>query len=135
MGGFPTGRMNWRRRIPEWLAALAEEQKTAGRLPWWTFIRSLFGGVVPKRVWVQRLRTCATCPFKSTKAWICRSDLPFYRGQGCGCFLPFYTLAPDAHKENGCYAFARSAGVHGWPAYKIGRLERWWSVIKFIARR
>lgn len=122
--------LRWRRRIPEWVAALADEKRTAGRIPWLTMVRAILDGAVPRRVWRERMRSCLRCPLFRRRGWVCRSQLPFYQGAGCGCYVPFKAITPEPY-DGGCYGAATFPGRIGWPAYRMGRWERFWSVVRF----
>ena len=127
--------MNWRRRLREWLVALREEKRTAGRLPWLTMVQAIASGTVPRSVWRRRIRTCRTCPLFNAKFRTCRGLPKEIEHMGCGCYIPFEALAAEPY-EGGCWGRAAIGEHFGWGPYsfrrRFGRLR---SVIAFIRRR
>jgi len=128
--------MNWRRRFPEWLAALREEKRTAGRLPWLTFARAILTGTVPRRVWCARMRTCLTCPMYRKELHLCKSTHPAFEGLGCRC-VTWATAMFANPKGNGCFAKTELPdGPFGWGPYQFkSRWERWTSPLRFVFGR
>lgn len=128
--------MRWRKRFPEWLAALREERRTAGRLPWLTFARAILSGVVPARVWRQRMRVCLTCPMFRHEGYLCKSLHPRFIGMGCKCVTWMIALFANPH-GNGCYAKSVLADSSlGWGAYRWrSRWEKLFSPVRFLLRR
>lgn len=140
--------MNWRRRFSEWLAALRLAQKSAGRIPVWTLIRALLSGVVPARVWRQRIRTCYSCPAFNRDGWRCRGAVPQVAHLGCDCYIPLSALSAKPY-SGGCWGrtYMRATvpagfGIglietsFGWPAYTFrSRWERLWSPVRFLFRK
>lgn len=125
-----------RRRFNEWLAALREEKRTAGRLPWLTFARAILSGVVPARVWRRRMRTCLTCPLFRRELNLCKSVHPAFLGLGCHCSV--WATGLFANPEgNGCFIKTiHPTGSFGWPAYIWrSKIERLVSPIRFLLRR
>lgn len=126
--------MNWSRRFPEWLAALREEQRTAGRVPWLTMARAVMSGVVPRRVWRQRIRTCYACPVFNKEMLTCRGVPAQIAHLGCGCYVPFEALSAEPY-VGGCWGRASIGDTFGWGAYRMRWWERPWSVVRFVLRR
>ncbi len=124
-----------RRRFEEWIAALEEERRTAGRLPWLTFARAILGGTVPARVWRRRMRTCLTCPMFRRELNLCKSVHPQFLGLGCHCVTWMIALFSNP-EGNGCFAKTRNpASVLGWGPYRMPWWERLWSPVRFLLRR
>lgn len=126
--------MNWRKRFAQWEAALIRAQRTAGPLPWWTMIRAILGGVVPRSVWRARMRYgCAQCPVYDGVRKVCRGVVAPYDTMGCFCYTPLEALTAEPY-PGGCWGAAQF-GPFGWEAYPMGRLERWYSPIRFLLGR
>jgi hypothetical protein len=124
--------VNWRRRIPEWRAALAEERRTAGRVPWWTMLKAILQGTVPRHIWRERIKVCLQCPLYNPAGRLCKSTHPRFLGTGCGCYIPFSALSPNPYGD-GCFGHSKVEGL-GWPAYRMRWWERVLSPIRFALR-
>lgn len=118
--------MNYKRRIPQWIEALKLDDRTAGSLPWLTMFRAVLSGVVPRKVWHTRMRTCMTCDLYSTvqmkgttkrtdKLHLCKSSHPAMLGAGCHCAVNILALTANPYGF-GCIGRTIAPDI-GWPAY------------------
>lgn len=128
--------MKWSKRFPEWLSALREEKRSAGRIPWLTFARSVFSGTVPRHVWRQRLRYgCYQCELFNRAKHTCRGTVPPYDQHGCNCYIPFSALTAEPY-PGGCYGRAKFGPDFGWGTYQFpSRMARLLSPLSFLMRR
>jgi hypothetical protein len=122
------------KRIKEWRAALAEERRTVGRVPWWTMVKAILQGTVPRSVGQDRIRVCLQCPLYSPAMKLCKSEHPRFLGLGCGCYIPLSALTPNPY-GNGCYGHSKVPGGVGWPRYRMRWWERVWSPVRFALRK
>lgn len=126
--------MRWRKRIPEWLGALREEKRTAGRYPVLKLIRPVLQGTVPRAVWRQRMRTCQTCPLFRRELHLCKSTHPAFLGLGCHCSVFMIALFPNPNGD-GCFGHTHVPGGLGWPRYRMRWWEWVWSPVRFALRK
>lgn len=127
--------MNWRKRIPEWLAVI---RWNAGRnvpIPWLHMLAVILGGPVPRAVWRSRIRTCLRCPLYRADLRACSSIHPEHLGLGCGCHCPVTCLFAEPYK-GGCIARSWGETEMGWPAYRYPSIwHRLWAPIRFLLGR
>jgi len=110
------------------------QKRTAGRFPVLKLIRTVLQGTVPRKVWRARMRCCQTCPLFRKELHLCKSTHRSFLGLGCHCSVFTIALFPNPNGA-GCFGNTHVPGRIGWPAYKMGFLERVWSPIRFLLRR
>jgi hypothetical protein len=122
--------------------ALALERRSAGRLPWWTMMRAIISGPVPRSVWRARMRTCMTCDLYSTvqpegttkrtdRLHLCKSTHPDLLGVGCGCAVNVSALTANPYGA-GCVG-RNFAPDLGWGPYHHPSLRaRLWAPVRFF---
>jgi hypothetical protein len=121
--------MNWRKRIPEWVAVLRFEHGAGVKIPWRHQFVALLSGPVPRDVWRDRLRNgCFKCVLFDKERMVCRGVVKPFNQWGCGCYLPFVALAAEPYK-GGCYGRATFGYDFGWPAYHFR--SRWSKMTAF----
>jgi hypothetical protein len=123
--------MRWTKRFYEWKAIYDHEAKATPAWRLWIKIGlALSSGIVPKRVYIRRLRTCYRCPVYDPIRKACRPRSEAFRHLGCGCYVPF-TAMSAAPYEAGCWGRQVNPQI-GWPRYD-GAANR--SIISRLCRR
>lgn len=137
--------MNWSKRFRQWLLVLQLEHRSGGRLPWLTMLMAILSGVVPRRVWRSRMRTCMTCDLYSTvqpqgttkrteRLHLCKSGHPAMLGAGCHCAVNILALTANPYGA-GCIGRNIDASLGWGPHVWASRWARYKSVIDFLRRR
>lgn len=79
-------------------------------------IVAVLSGRVSRAEWRQRIRVCLRCPLYRSVSRTCGPGLGVFRGQGCGCYVPFKARAALPYTgSGGSGCWGRAAGVvTGW---------------------